>query len=222
MQKVFLSLVLFCFSLDSKADQMIQMGEPSPYILSAPHGSFDLHTGSIVQETCAALPQWGCMVVTGYRTRKTPINVNRPTEGVSLPPHQEPRTSAAEAAYQLYLSSINAISHTPKWYIEIHGNARKDSVSFIEIATVGLSKMQAETLLPAWISLLKAQSLSEYTLLIEPIHKVHFSAEASKAFGSLSQFQPALHIELPEALRFEKREATVKFLQKALLELPSL
>lgn len=222
MQNIFLPLVLFFFSSASKADQMIRLGKPSPYILSAPHGSFDLHTGRIVQETCAALPQWGCIVVTGYRTRKIPINVNRPTEGISLPPNQESRTPVAEAVYRQYLSIIKSISNDPKWYIEIHGNARKKSASFIEIATIGLSIEQSKKIALTWTPLLHIHGLSEYTLLIEPLHKVHFSAEASKEFGSLSQFQPTLHIELPEALRFEKQEATVQFLQKALSVLPML
>jgi hypothetical protein len=199
---------------------MVRLGIPSPYLLTAPHDGFDLHTGHIVRETCAGLfPQWGCVVAEEYRHWHTPINVNRPTEGISVPASEEALTDRAQDIYFQYLRVVESLSQAPLWYIEIHGNARRESQFKVEVASYGVSKEMAQRIKQSWTSLLPIYGLSEFEILIEPLDSLYFEAESSKTLGSLSRFQPALHVELPRKLRFEKQEEVIQFLRKALAEL---
>ena len=200
-----------------QADQIARIGAPSPYLLTAPHDGFDLHTGEIVERTCAGLfPRWGCVVATGYRKRQTPINVNRPTEGIDVAHHQEAHTQRAQDIYAQYLRAVESLSLRPDWYVEIHGNARPKSSFHMEIACSNVTEETAQKIKTSWTRLLQIHGLSEFTLLIEPLDEIYFGAESTKIHGSLDRFKPALHIELPKALRFEKREQVIGVLREAL------
>ena len=204
------------------ATKMQMLGGPSSYILAAPHDGYDLYTGKIVAELCKNLfPTWGCVIASGYRSTFTPVNVNRPTEGIRIKSKQEVRTLRAEIVYLQFLNLIQSIALSPSWYIEIHGNARVKSQQHIEIATAGVDKETAKKIKAEWMNLLLQYELSKYQILIEPLDKLHFGATSSKTCGSLFHFQPALHIELPQALRLEEREVLIRFLQAGLSQLHS-
>jgi len=213
-------LVFLCSSFVSFGeDRILQFGNSSKFILSAPHGKFDMQTGLIAKAVHEGLPKWTCVVVEGFRRHMTPINVNRPTEGIGLAPEEEIHTEAAKKAYEQYMHTIEAICPIPQWYVELHGNKRRASSLFVEVATHGLSVEQAKEIKRDWGYLLCIHGLEEFSIQIEPIDHIYYSATGNKCMGAMSQIAPSLHIELPESLRFEKKAKVIFFLQQALLKL---
>ncbi len=194
----------------------------SPYLIAAPHGEYDEGTGEIVWEFCQKV-RWDCLIAEGFRAEHAPINVNRPTEGVSL---AETRfTERASLVYARYVRRITRIAPTLRFYVEIHGNDYPGSRDRIEVATVGLTKQQAIRIERLGSQLLADEGL-HYELVIDLLDPIRFRASQSRKFGVLSFIRPALHIELPVRARKADRERTVKFLtgflaQAALSEFPN-
>lgn len=203
-------------------DQVLSLGEMHvvnrgvPFVIAAPHGEFDTHSAEVVDALCESLP-WSCIVVRGYRTKEKPINVNRPTEGLTK--DTEKPSSDATHVYNEYSKNVDKLfGNGSKLYVEIHGNARPESQDRIEIAQVGLSASSIARLRKLLYANLEKQGLSQYRILIEGDPGFHYNATSAKKFGILRKVKRALHIETPLTLRNEKREALVKFLAGALSE----
>jgi len=98
-----------------------------------------------------------------------------------------------------------------RFYVEIHGNNRREAAQRIEIATVGTDKNDAlrlKTLLELIRDAhLRARPGSQrLDVLVEPADPVMYGASSAKRVGILRLPAQALHIELPKAARVEGRE----------------
>jgi hypothetical protein len=188
----------------------------SSYLLTAPHGGFDLKTDEMVASFCRAV-SWNCLTARGFRTRIHPINVNRPTEGVDEVASQELFTPEAQKVYDAYHAKVfQRREESLKLYVEIHGNKRADSRGQIEIATQGISASKAQRIKQLLTDEIKRAELGEIKILIEPLDLIHFTASANKRLGILHDLSPALHLEFPRALREELKLQTIAFLSSAL------
>ncbi|MBT9546218.1 MAG: hypothetical protein IV090_12575 [Candidatus Sericytochromatia bacterium] len=196
--------------------------ESSPYILAAPHGIFDKHTGLLASQLCQAL-KWNCLIARGQRTEKQPINVNRPTEGVHLPSEQESHTPRAKEVFECYQSHLLALKRDRfKLYIELHGNARAESQGQIEIATVGLTPTQAQTIKVIFMAALKQTGLSpRLKIAMQDLDPLHFNHSGAKKWGVFQKVQPVLALEIPAWARKEPmaRAALLKTLTLTFAEL---
>lgn len=176
----------------------------SAYILAAPHGFFDKHTGLLASQLCQDL-KWSCLIARGQRTEKQPINVNRPTEGIHLPSEQERHTPRAKQIFECYQSQLLRLKRPDfKLYIELHGNARAESQGQIEIATVGLNHTQAQTFKDIFTAALKQTGLSpRLTIAMQGLDPLHFQHSGAKKWGVFLQVQPVLALEIPAWARKE-------------------
>src|SRR5207249_9148764 len=68
--------------------------------------------------------------------------VNRPMEGVpGRPAAQEVSSDGARRVYEAYEQRVRAVAQGPlAFYVEIHGNNRREAAQRIEIATVGTDR----------------------------------------------------------------------------------
>src|SRR5206468_11968301 len=71
--------------------------------------------------------------------------VNRPLEGVpGRPAAQEVSSDGARRVYEAYEQRVRAVAQGPlAFYVEIHGNNRREAAQRIEIATVGTDRNDA-------------------------------------------------------------------------------
>lgn len=188
----------------------------STYLLSAPHGDFDTHTGDIVEAVCESVP-WDCLIARGYRTTERPINVNRPTEGLRL--SGERVSEDAERVYARYRNEMRKLTSNPDLYVELHGNIRPGSQNRIEIAYVGMSAKRLARLREIFNQQLAAVGLGDYSVLLEGEPDFYYTASSAKRVGVLREVRHALHIEVPIALRAEHREAFTQALIATLRQL---
>ena len=91
----------------------------SHYIITAPHGGYDLMTEVIVREVCDNI-LWNCLIAQDFRSKSHPLNVTRPTEKYGVSSNNEVRTERSLYVYDEYLSQIYLINKAPKLYVEIH------------------------------------------------------------------------------------------------------
>ena len=187
--------------------------------IAAPHGSWDLNTKAIAQDTCKTI-SWNCVLAEGFRTMAEQFNVNRPTQGANRSKHEESHTYTAQMIYRQFEQSIRSVDPRPILYVELHGNSKQGKESIIEIANVGLSFDQVLTIKEIFNDKLYESGLEDYEVLVEGVDPIYYRASACKEWGTLSHFSPSLHIELPRQLRSgRKSQALVQFLAASLPEI---
>ena len=162
-------------------------------LIAAPHGTFDANTGPIAIGAAREL-QAAYLIAFRFAPDKVRINVNRPTEGAFLPCSKEQETERAKDVYEAYAKLVG----TPeRLYVEVHGNSNPNSAQNIEVATVGVTREQAQALKDAY----RQSGLFDHDLLIEPLDRITYSAACAKKLGSLGKAARALHFEFPRAAR---------------------
>lgn len=188
-------------------------------VVAAPHATSDLRTGDIATEV-ARRTGFGLVVATGFTIGPDTVEaaarrygVNRPLEGVPGRDAAEERaTPAARGVYEAYVQRVREAAGGPlRYYVEIHGNARRDTAERIEIATVGIDgehALQLRTLLELTrdAHLRGHPGAPRLRVLIEPADSLVYTASAAKREGILRLPERALHIELPRLARDEFRE----------------
>jgi hypothetical protein len=187
-------------------------------VVAAPHGTSDPYTAEIA----AALAQrtgFGLVVASGFvleaDTSGRPgrrYQVNRPTEGVpGRPPAEEIATAAAGQVYAEFERRVLETAGAPlALYVEIHGNANRESAGRIEIATAGFDRDDAWRL-RTLLELIRDARLRgvpeapRLAVLVEPVDPLRYTASAAKQSGLLRLPRRALHIEIPRAARRDWR-----------------
>lgn len=189
-------------------------------VIAAPHGTSDIGTGEIVA-AIARRTGFGVVIASGFSiepdTRQRPgrrYQVNRPLEGVpGRPPTEEIASDNARRVYEAYERRVREVAQGPlAFYVEIHGNNRREMVGRIEIATVGVDREHAFRL-RALLELVRDAHLRAHReapplgVLVEPADALRYTASGAKSGGILRFPARALHIELPRAARVEFRDA---------------
>src|SRR5262249_14285636 len=123
----------------------------------------------------------------------------------------EVASDGARRVYEIYEQRVQEVAQGPlAFYVEIHGNNRRESASRIEIATVGADRNDALRL-RTLLELIRDAHLrahpgsQRFDVLVEPADPVVFGATGAKRTGILRLPKRALHIELPKAARTEWR-----------------
>ena len=217
-----LTLTLACFSAGCAAGptdggppvigSFTIFNRESPFLVAAPHGEFDTETGEIVWRFCQKV-RWDCLIAEGFRAQHAPINVNRPTEGSSLATTRF--SERASLVYARYVKRIARISPGLRFYVEVHGNEYPGSENFIEVATVGITAVQAQRIAARGERLLAAEGL-RLEMHIDALEDIRFRASHNRKFGVLSFIRPAMHLEFPLKVRTDQQEQLVRFLVKFL------
>lgn len=185
------------------------------FVIAAPHGDFDLHTGSMARSICQRL-QWSCLVARGFATEGPRLNINRPTEGVRV--KQAVFSPRAAKVYDAYLQEMQLLAPQVRLYVELHGNDHRASRNRIEVATAGISTSWARRIRHQMdLSFAKA-GLERYSTHIDVLEPIRYAASHNREFGALSEIRPALHIELPWQARNEFRGEVENALSDALSE----
>jgi hypothetical protein len=171
-------------------------------VIAAPHGSFDRHTGDVVQEL-SYRTGLAAVITRGFTPTEAGgwrINVNRPTER-RYPEHESERgTERSEEVYRRFTEAVIRAAGGPvELYFDIHQSASQDH---IDVATVGISLDEADAIKSAFHRirdrvLAHQANIPSMELLIEPLDKVTFSALGAKRTGVLRWARRGLHIELP-------------------------
>jgi hypothetical protein len=204
-------------------------------VVAAPHGTTDQWTAEMAAEI-AGHTGFGLVVATGFdgetdareRTGRR-YQVNRPLEGVpGGPSAEEIDTPDARAVYESYERRVREASQGPlRFYVEIHGNSRRESADRIEIATVGVDA-EASVKLRTLFELVRDAHLrarapeSRLDVRVEPADVVYYTATGAKRVGILRLPQRALHIELPRAARQDARPLYTQILSDFLREAAAL
>jgi hypothetical protein len=200
-------------------------------VVAAPHGSSDIGTAEMANEV-ARRTGFGLVVATGFNvepdTRERPgrrYQVNRPVEGVpGRPPAEEIETAAARSVYATYERRVREVSQGPlRFYVELHGNNRREAETRIEIATVGVDADQAVRLRTLFELVRDAHLRARppaggLEVRVEPADPIFFEASGAKRAGILRLPHRALHIELPRVARREERELYTLILSDFLLQ----
>ena len=188
-------------------------------VVAAPHGTSDRGTDEIATEI-SRRTGFGLVVATGFSIGRDAddgqsrrYHVNRPLEGApGLRAADERPSEPARRVYQQYEQRVREVSAGPlAFYVEIHGNNRRESANRIEIATVGVDREYAQRL-RALCELIRDAHLRGHAgaprldVLIEPADQIYYTASAAKRDGILKLPQRALHFELPASARAEWRE----------------
>jgi hypothetical protein len=200
-------------------------------VIGAPHGTSDEATERMSREL-AERTGFGLVLATGFASLDSQgrrFNVNRPTEGVpGQPPSSEVYSEDARLVYEAYADRVKEAAKGPiRLFVELHGNARRESVGRIEIATVGVDRQQAWQL-RTLLELIRDAHLRAWPeaprleILMEPVDRLSLNASGAKQVGILRLPQQALHIELPRAARTHGREAYVEILAEFLKEASKL
>jgi hypothetical protein len=114
--------------------------------------------------------------------------------------------------YEAYERRVREMAQGPlEFYVEIHGNNRRETAGRIEIATVGVDRQEAVRL-RALLELIRDAYLRVWPraprlgVLMEPADTIFYAASGAKRDGILRWPRRALHVELPKAARTEWRE----------------
>jgi len=171
-------------------------------IIGAPHGSFDEHTGEMVEQV-SYRTGLAAVIAKGFTPTECGgwrINVNRPTESRYPSGEIEIDSERAQKTYHSFKAAVLSASQNDlRLYIDIHQNGRQ---SAIEVATVGISKKEASLIKRRYREirdrlLADAPDVDSVDLLIEPLDDIEIGAWAAKAHGILSVVKKSLHVELP-------------------------
>lgn len=188
------------------------LDQDSTYVVAAPHADFDTHTGEIARKVCEQTG-WSCVMASGFETEGPRINVNRPTEGVRL--GDTAFSERAARVFDAYMGKVHTLAPRLELYVEIHGNNHPD-VSDIEIASTGVSEAWAQHVRRSLNRSLSRHGLESTRARIDVLDDIRYAASHNREFGALSTIQPALHIELPHALRTTHRRAVIQALAESL------
>ena len=177
-------------------------GRGAGIVVGAPHGTFDTHTARMVRQICSRNGLAG-IIATGFTPTESGdgwrINVNRPSERHGSLSDWEIETTRAKVVYEQFEKSVlKAARGTLDLYIDIHQNGG----SRIEVATVGISKEEAQRIKNVYRSLRDwavagRPEIASVELAIEPLDEIEVGAWAAKANGILSVAKKSLHFELP-------------------------
>lgn len=204
-------------------------------VVAAPHGTSDPLTGEIAVEL-ARRTSFGVVVAVGFALEpERPhgpgrrYQVNRPLEGVpGTPPAAEVETDGARRVYEAYERRVREVAQGPLgFYVEIHGNGRREAADRIEIATVGVDRERAWRLRAALESIRDAHlaarpEAARLAALVEPADPVRYAASGAKRSGILRLPAVALHIELPRAARRDARDLYTAILAEFLVQTAGL
>ncbi|MGH7872801.1 MAG: hypothetical protein ACREQO_11365 [Candidatus Binatia bacterium] len=173
-------------------------------VVAAPHGSFDPHTGDLLQEisyrTGLAAVMTKGFTPTEYGGSR--VNVNRPTEKRYPRDRVEAErgTERAEQVYERFRETVLKVAQGPlKLYFELHENGSERN---LDVATHGISAAETQAIKTAYRAI-RDRRLGAFgrepkiDLLIEPVDKVTFQALVAKEQGILRLVERSLHIELP-------------------------
>lgn len=201
-------------------------GKPG-LVIGAPHGTSDEAT-DVLGRQVARRTGFGLVLATGFAkidAEGRRFNVNRPTEGVpGQPPSSEVYSAGARLIYERYVQRVKEAAQGPvRLLVELHGNARRESASRIEIATVGVHREQAWRLRTLWGRIRDAHlsawpGAPRLEIAVEPEDRVYFSATGAKEAGVLRLPERGLHIELPRVARTRWRAAHVAILSQFVSE----
>ena len=195
----------------------VRPGRPG-VVVAAPHGSSDQHTGDIVA-AIAERTGFASVIASGFtlgpdgpERAGRRYQVNRPFEGVpGQPSIADVATVEAREVYVAWERRVREAAGGPlAFYVEVHGNNRRESAGRIEIATVGIDYEQAIRLRTLF-ELIRDAHLRGHPgpwrleVFVEPADTVRFTASGAKRDGILRLPEHALHIELPRAARLEGR-----------------
>jgi hypothetical protein len=179
-------------------------GNAKGVVIAAPHGSADEYTAEMVKELShrTGLP---AVIAKGFTPTEAGgwrINVNRPTEK-GHPGYFQGFEIDSDRAKDVYKTFKDVVLQTSQGrldlYIDIHQNGRQND---IEVATVGLTKEQAQIIKNAYLQI-RGQALQNTVgiavadLVIEPLDVVQIGAWAAKDKGILGVAKKSLHFELP-------------------------
>jgi hypothetical protein len=190
-------------------------------LVAAPHGTVDLHTGTIAALVAGHLGAGHVVVRAQGGGGPTRINVNRPTQGARLPCAAEQPSARAEAVYQRYVQVVDQASGASplRLYVEIHGNSDAPTAARIEVAANGISEREARRAKEAYPQLLAearrhSAGYPALALSIQPVDRVHFDAACLKTRGLGAAKAPRLlHFELPKSAREPQvHEATARLI----------
>lgn len=187
-------------------------------VVAAPHGTSDAATGDIAAEV-SRRTGFGLVIATGFSIEPDTneragrrYHVNRPLEGVpGVRPAEERMTPAARRVYEQYERRVREVSAGAlTFYVEIHGNGRRESADRIEVATVGVDReyaVQLRTLfeLTRDAHVRAHKEAPRLAMLIEPADTIFYGASGAKRDGILRWPERALHIELPKTARGQWR-----------------
>ncbi len=209
-------------------------GKPG-FVIAAPHGTSDLRTGDIATDL-ARRTGFGLVVATGFALEPDRpdgpgrrYQVNRPLEGVpGRPAAQEVSSDGARRVYEAYEQRVRAVAKGPlAFYVEIHGNNRREAAQRIEIATVGTDRNDALRL-KTLLELIRdahrraRPGSQRLDVLVEPADPVMYGASSAKRVGIFRLPAQALHIELPKTARVEGREVYTAILADFLTQAATL
>jgi hypothetical protein len=189
------------------------LSTPTGVLIAAPHGTYDANTAPLAVEAARRLGA-GYVIARGFTVGGTRINVNRPTEGAGVDCAREPPTARAKELYDIYagLVSTAAGGRPLELYVEIHGNSNPRAAQQVEVATVGISPVQARKASEAYAAMRlrardQASGYPELGLLIEPHDRVFFTASCAKKLGILAHrlVPRSVHFELPRSARERDR-----------------
>ena len=170
----------------------------SKTVLAAPHGSYDINTGSILNKVCFK-SEFSCVIAKGFTPKKTRINVNRPTEGVGIHSSKEPKTARAKESYQGYKNVVSRVTDgDPHFYIEIHGSR----ISGIEVALSKLSSNEAKSpkkiLTEEWAKL----STDAIEIKVQGIDNIKMTGNSVKKYGIVAELESVfIQFEFSRKLR---------------------
>jgi hypothetical protein len=207
------------------AGHMVARPGRAGFVVAAPHGTSDPNTGHIAADIAARVG-FGLVVATGFTIESgddgRPVRryqVNRPFEGLpGRGPAHDHASPAARRIYEEYEARVRAASDgSLGFYVEIHGNGRKDTAGRIEVATVAVDRDEAvalkrllETARDAALG--RCPDAPALDVLVEPADEIFYRAGAAKRDGILRLPERALHLELPRAARRDFREAYTEVL----------
>lgn len=190
-------------------------------LVAAPHGTSDTNTDRLAMHVAASLGA-GYVVARGFELRAsilTPwrtvrINVNRPTEEsdfTGIPCDKETPTARAREVFHEYQRLVTVASgRAPlRLYVELHANGAPQTRSSVEIASKGISALQARRVKDAYprIQTSIAGRWPWYiapSVLIEPIDRLYFGTDRGRAPGCTNGILAsptvtrALHFEFPD------------------------
>lgn len=192
-------------------------------VIGIPHGTFDQGTDEIGARVTALSGAAG-VIATGFCGRRTGgvrLNVNRPTEGMSVAGATERLTPRARAVHAAYLCRVRATAAGAlRVYCEIHGNGRPITAERIEVATAGVDVALARRLRAAAGDPLRALGDAcgvDLGLAIEPDGALHFTASSARQWPPFADAGRVLHVELPRIARAPHARAPAAILVTALL-----
>ncbi len=204
-------------------------------VIAAPHGTSDPRTAEMA-EALARRTGFGLVVATGFTVdgdaasgSRRRYQVNRPSEGVpGQPPSTEIESDEARRMYEVYRRRVLAAARGPlTFYVEIHGNSRREAAGRIEIATVGVDLDDARRLrtlleLSRDAHLRAHPEAPRLDARVELADPIVYAASGAKRSGILGWTERGLHIELPRVARQEWRAVYTAILADFLAQAAAL